>query len=174
MTRHFNYHPRWHLGNNSRVRSSAPVVSRWLWPGSRTGLEVDTMAFSWWMEALVRCQVMHTHQTEIPRRALLHITQQTHISPYSHYLDVTLFTFYINNVGKRMLFTKKIQKNRWYWIFLSLFLPLSLLTENVAGFGQSFHLFLTHFITRYKNFISVSQIDHRIQWNIHIYNKCKK
>ena len=29
--------------------SVAPVVSRWLWPGNRTFLEVDSMVVSWWI-----------------------------------------------------------------------------------------------------------------------------
>ena len=33
----------WHSGDNQSVGSSAPVVSRWLWPGNMTFLEVDTM-----------------------------------------------------------------------------------------------------------------------------------
>ena len=51
MTWHFNYHPHWHLGNNQSAGSSAPVVSRWLWPGNRTFLEV----ISWWIVAFLCC-----------------------------------------------------------------------------------------------------------------------
>ena len=29
MNCHFNYHPRWHSGNNQSVGSSAPTVSRY-------------------------------------------------------------------------------------------------------------------------------------------------
>ena len=36
---------RWCLGDNQSVGSSVPVVSRWLWPGNRTFLEVLT----WWL-----------------------------------------------------------------------------------------------------------------------------
>ena len=37
---------RWRLGDNQSVRSSVLVVSRWLWPGNRTFLEV---AIAWWL-----------------------------------------------------------------------------------------------------------------------------
>ena len=43
MTRHFNYHPHWHSGDNQSVGSPVPVVRRWLWPGNRTFLEVASM-----------------------------------------------------------------------------------------------------------------------------------
>ena len=50
-----NYHPRWCLGDTQSVRSSALVVSRWLWPGNRTLLEVDSMVVSWWMVSFWNC-----------------------------------------------------------------------------------------------------------------------
>ena len=53
MTLHFNYHTRWHSGDNQSVESSALVVSRWLWPGSRTFLEVASMVVSWWIVAFL-------------------------------------------------------------------------------------------------------------------------
>ena len=46
MTLHFNYRQ-----SASEWRSSAPVVSRWLWPGNRTFLEVDSLVVSWWIVA---------------------------------------------------------------------------------------------------------------------------
>ena len=49
MTLHFNYHPHWRLSNNRSVRSSAPVVSRWLWPGNRTFLEMASMVVTYWI-----------------------------------------------------------------------------------------------------------------------------
>ena len=54
MTLHFNYHSRWQSGDNQSVRSSAPVVSRWLWPGNRTSLEVASMVVTWWIAAFLR------------------------------------------------------------------------------------------------------------------------
>ena len=33
------------------VRSLAPVVSRWLWPGNKTFLEVTSMVVTWWIVA---------------------------------------------------------------------------------------------------------------------------
>ena len=49
MTLHFNYHPHWSLGDNQSIRSSAPVVSRCLWPGNKTFLEVASMVVTWWI-----------------------------------------------------------------------------------------------------------------------------
>ena len=51
MTLHFNYHPCWRSGDDQRVRSSAPVATRWLQPGNRTFLEVASMVVSWWIVA---------------------------------------------------------------------------------------------------------------------------
>ena len=36
------------------VRSSTPVVSRWLWPGNRSFLEVASMVVTWWIAAFLR------------------------------------------------------------------------------------------------------------------------
>ena len=36
-----------------RVRSSGPVVSRWLRPGNRTLLEVASMVVTWWIVAFL-------------------------------------------------------------------------------------------------------------------------
>ena len=49
----------WRSGDNQSVRSSEPVVSRWLWPGNRTFLEVASMIVSWWIVAFL-CSV-HSH-----------------------------------------------------------------------------------------------------------------
>ena len=58
MTIHFNYHHRWFMqlfsGDNQSVRSSVPVVSRWLWPGNRTFLEVTSMVVTRWTLAFLR------------------------------------------------------------------------------------------------------------------------
>ena len=51
MSFHFNYHPRWFLGDNQSARSCAPVASKWLWPGNRTFLEVASMVVTWWIVA---------------------------------------------------------------------------------------------------------------------------
>ena len=45
----FKYRPC----KNQSVGSSAPVVSRWLWPGNRTLLEVASMVVSWWLVAFL-------------------------------------------------------------------------------------------------------------------------
>ena len=37
----------------SKCRSSAPVVSRWLWPGNRTFLEVISIVVTWWIVAVL-------------------------------------------------------------------------------------------------------------------------
>ena len=42
----------WRSGNNQSVRSSAPVVTRWLWPENRTFSEVDSMVVTWWIACL--------------------------------------------------------------------------------------------------------------------------
>ena len=55
MTLHFNYHPRQRLVDNWSVRSLAPVVSRWLWSGNRTFLEVASMMVSLWIVAFLCC-----------------------------------------------------------------------------------------------------------------------
>ena len=59
MTRHFNYHPCWHSGNNQSVGSSVPVVSRWLGPESRTFLEVASMVVTWSIVAFLRSALPH-------------------------------------------------------------------------------------------------------------------
>ena len=59
MTQHFDSHPRWRLGNNQNVRSSALVVSRWLWPGNKTVLEVASMVGTWWTVAFLQSVCMH-------------------------------------------------------------------------------------------------------------------
>ena len=51
MTLYFNYHPCWRSGNNQSEESSALVVSRWLWSGNKTFLEVDSLVESWWIVA---------------------------------------------------------------------------------------------------------------------------
>ena len=38
---------------NQCVRSSVPVVSRWLIPGNRTFLEVASMGVTWWIVAFL-------------------------------------------------------------------------------------------------------------------------
>ena len=43
MTRHFDYRPSASVGDNLSEGSSAPLVSRWLWPGNRTFLEVASI-----------------------------------------------------------------------------------------------------------------------------------
>ena len=43
MTLHFTH---WRSGDN-QCGSSVPVVSRWLWPGNRTFLEVASMVVTW-------------------------------------------------------------------------------------------------------------------------------
>ena len=57
ITLHFNYHPRWCSGNNQSVGLSVPVVSRWLWPGNRTFLELASMVVTWWTVAFI----VHCH-----------------------------------------------------------------------------------------------------------------
>ena len=47
MARHLNQ------GDNLSVGSSAPVVSRWLWSGNETFLEVDSMVVRWWIVAFL-------------------------------------------------------------------------------------------------------------------------
>ena len=42
------------------VRSSAPVVSRWLWPGKRTFLEVVSMVVTWWIVAFLPSAYIYT------------------------------------------------------------------------------------------------------------------
>ena len=55
MTLYLNYHPRCHSVDDQSVGSSAPVVSRWLGPGNRLRLEVDSMVVSWWIVAFLHC-----------------------------------------------------------------------------------------------------------------------
>ena len=65
-------------GDNQSVRSSVPVVSRWLWPGNRTFLEVASMMVTWWIVAFVASEVsflslMHnlcTQMTGLPNEYL--------------------------------------------------------------------------------------------------------
>ena len=62
MTLHFNHHPH----DNRSIWSSVPVVSRWLWPGNRTFLDVASMVVTWWIVAFLHsayCQYSsHSHQ----------------------------------------------------------------------------------------------------------------
>ena len=51
MTLHFNHHPCWHSGDNQSAGSSLPGVSRWLWPGNKTFLDVASMVVTWWIVA---------------------------------------------------------------------------------------------------------------------------
>ena len=46
-------HCYWRSGNNQSVGLSAPVVSRWLWPGNRTFLEVASMVVTWCIVAFL-------------------------------------------------------------------------------------------------------------------------
>ena len=48
----------WRLGDNQSVESSVPVISRWLWPGHRTFLEVGSTVLIWWIVAFL-CSVWH-------------------------------------------------------------------------------------------------------------------
>ena len=48
-TLHFNYHTCWLSGDNLSVRISAPVVSRWLWPGNGAFLEMASTVVTWWI-----------------------------------------------------------------------------------------------------------------------------
>ena len=50
MTLHL---PHWHTGNNQSVRSSVPVVHRWLGPENMTFLEVASMVAAWWIMAFL-------------------------------------------------------------------------------------------------------------------------
>ena len=49
----FNFVPIycWRSSDNPSVRSSVPVVSKWLWPGNRTFSEVASMVGTWWILA---------------------------------------------------------------------------------------------------------------------------
>ena len=51
MTFHCNYDLHLGSGDNQNVGSLVPVVSRWLWPGHRTFLEVANMVVTWWIVA---------------------------------------------------------------------------------------------------------------------------
>ena len=72
MTLHFKYNPCWRSGDNQSVWSSAPEVSRWLWPGNSSFLEVASIVGNWWIVAFL-CSVMSTVIfTRTPRSHLLH------------------------------------------------------------------------------------------------------
>ena len=49
ITKHFDYHP-----STNWVIGSVPVVSRWLWPGNKTFLEVASMVVTWWSSVILR------------------------------------------------------------------------------------------------------------------------
>ena len=53
MTRCFNNHLRLCSGDNEHVGLSVLVVSRWLWPGNRTFLEVASIVVTWWIVAFL-------------------------------------------------------------------------------------------------------------------------
>ena len=46
---------RWCSSDNQSARSSVPMISRWLWPGNRTCLEVASMVITWWIVFFVQC-----------------------------------------------------------------------------------------------------------------------
>ena len=54
---HFDYHPSTSECGNKSEGSSAPVVSRWLWPGNRTFLEVASMVTTWWILAFLSSDI---------------------------------------------------------------------------------------------------------------------
>ena len=47
--RHFYYCLSTSKGDNQSVGSSVSVVSRWLWPGTKTFLVVASMVVTWWI-----------------------------------------------------------------------------------------------------------------------------
>ena len=51
MTLHFDYRLSASEHDSKCEGSSSPVVSRWLGPGNRTFLEVDSMVVTWWIVA---------------------------------------------------------------------------------------------------------------------------
>ena len=53
--------PCYCLGHSQNVESSATVVSRWLWPGNRTFLEVASIVVSWWIVAFLRYHVFKAY-----------------------------------------------------------------------------------------------------------------
>ena len=60
------YYPEsayWRLADNSGAGSSAPVVSRWLWHGNRSFLEVVSIVVSWWIVAFLRCFTLYMYLT---------------------------------------------------------------------------------------------------------------
>ena len=52
---------RWCSGDNQSVRSSVPLVSRWLWPGNNIILDVVSMVVTCWIVAFL-LSVLHTYQ----------------------------------------------------------------------------------------------------------------
>ena len=69
MTWHFSYHAPslalgWCMGDNQCVTSSALLVSRWLWPGNKTFLEVSCMVVTWWIVAFL--QSVSTAKQSVP------------------------------------------------------------------------------------------------------------
>ena len=74
MTLHFYYHPRWCSSNNQSVRSSVLVVSRSLWPGNRTIVEVASMAATWWIVALVNFERLWCSQETPHHFSDIHLT----------------------------------------------------------------------------------------------------
>ena len=51
--------PRWCLGYNQTMGLPVPMVSRWLWPGNRTYLEVASMVVTWWIVTFVQSVCTH-------------------------------------------------------------------------------------------------------------------
>ena len=59
MTYHFDYHPRYRSGNNQRVGSSAPVVSRCFPGGYNVKLYISRGRLAWWLLAFLCCGCGH-------------------------------------------------------------------------------------------------------------------
>ena len=88
-----NYHLRWRSGDNQSEGSSALVVCRWLGPGNRTFLEVDSMVDSgfvaqWCLLNLFMC-VVHSLQRKRSDVVYLRVL----------ILGPLLFTVFVNDMS---------------------------------------------------------------------------
>ena len=60
MTRHFDYCPSTSEGDNQRVRSSAPVVSRCFPGGYNVKLYISRGRLAWWLLVFLHSVLKHT------------------------------------------------------------------------------------------------------------------
>ena len=111
MTRQYNHRwspSHWRSGDNQSVGSSTPVVSRWLWPGNRTFLEVVSMVVSWWIAAFLPSHIFSSVTPYFSKTFYIH--QYTRTIYVDQPLHVHLFVW-----SQLLLVLAKFGWGTWRW-----------------------------------------------------------